>query len=81
MQEYASRMMPVRLKLAELTVAIAQDAINLDQLKSMLPMVLAALMGSINFPMLFAALNLEPDMAQTLVDKGTEFFSKGLPDD
>jgi hypothetical protein len=74
--EYNSAVVaPLRARVAEMTTELMNECIDLDKIKSLVPMFLLGMSQAINFPMLFSVLNIDPDHAAELFVKMKEFFS------
>lgn len=69
---------PLRTKMTEIGVELAKQAVDVDKAKAMLPMVLMALSQSVNLQLLLTALNIEPDMIDTLTGKLKDYFESGM---
>ena len=69
---------PIRRRVTEQTASILNDVVDIEGLKGMLPMVVMALVGNINLPLLFGALGIEPDTAEGIVGLAKDFFKQGM---
>jgi len=69
---------PIRARTGELTIGLAKEAVDFEGLKGMLPMVLMALAGNINIPLLLTAANLEPDVIDNVISAAKDFIKQGM---
>ncbi|HET6746806.1 MAG TPA: hypothetical protein VFH06_01730 [Candidatus Saccharimonadales bacterium] len=76
---YASAVLaPMRAKHNELASNLVRDAVNVESLKGMLPMLAMALTSSIDVPLLLTTLNVDPDMIEKIVGEASSFFKRGM---
>lgn len=74
--EYTSAVVaPKRAKITQQQAELLKEAVDIDQIKGLVPMALLGLSQSINFPLLFTALGLDPDMVAEGVDLVKDYFS------
>lgn len=74
----AKKVAPLRIKLHEHSKKLRESAVDVETLKSMLPMVLMALTSSINLPLVMNALGIEPDMIEELVANARDYIKTGM---
>ena len=78
LSEYSSTVVaPARRKVAEQTVELVGDAIDLDKPKGLLPMLLMGAITAVNVPLVLNALGLDPDTISEIAQKGKEYFQHG----
>lgn len=74
-EEYAAtHVRPLRESMAPEMTKLMEQAINVERLMNMLPMVLSALTTSVDVPLLLTILGADPDMISTLVGSAQEYF-------
>lgn len=54
------------------------QTVNVDGLKAILPMLVAALAQYVNVPLLLDAFGMEPDVIETSVSSLKDYFKSGL---
>lgn len=54
--------------------ALLQQSVNVEGLKSMMPMILMAVLNSVNVPLLMDTLNLDSDMVEDTVTRLREYI-------
>ena len=69
---------PMREKLQKETVALMVQAVDVEGLKQMLPMLLAAVANFVDLPLLFEAAGLDPDMIEEALGLLREYFSHNV---
>ncbi len=67
---------PARTRMKALQVTLLTESVDTDELAEFLPDLLPGLARSVNIPMLAAALNIDTDMADTMVKKSAALFRK-----
>jgi hypothetical protein len=79
-REFAAVMVtPVRMRMVEATgKLLTEEALDLERLKGMLPMVLMALTQSVNVSLLMNLLDVEPDIVEKMLEQVREYFSSGM---
>lgn len=71
---------PLRNHMSTAIAAVIEDAIDLEKLQSMLPMVAMALLQGIDLPYLMEAFGFDPDMVTKLLGQLKKFMSSGMDD-
>ncbi len=66
---------PARTHMKGLQVTLLTEAVDTDALAELLPQLLAGLARSVNIPLLFAALNIDSDMAEKMVERSATFVA------
>ncbi len=75
--EFASVVVaPARLKVAEQVTELLKEAVDIDKLQGMLPMLVMGVMTAVNVPLLLNIIGLDPDMISEIAAKGKEFFQR-----
>jgi hypothetical protein len=69
---------PLRDGLTQDAFALFSVAVNIDNLKDLMPMVLAGVLQSVNIPLLLTVIGLEPDTINKLVQAISEFIKSGM---
>lgn len=64
-----------RARMTEDLVKLLDSAINIDGIKSLLPMMLLGIVQNINLPLLLTTLGLDPDMISELVKQAKRYTS------
>lgn len=64
----------VALKMTEMMT----ETVDLEQIKSLMPMILAGMLGSVNLGMLLAVVGIEPDQVAQLESAITNFTKRGM---
>lgn len=76
---YASAVMvPARTKHSMMLAELAKEAVDVQKIQEMLPMLAAAFVSAINVPLLMAALNADPDMIEKIIGEVSSFFKRGM---
>ena len=74
--EYTSAVVaPMRMKMSQDTVALLGKAVDVEAIKGLLPIILLGLTQSIDLPLLFTVMGLDPDMIAESVGYIKEYFS------
>ncbi len=80
LEEYASVMLrPVQDEMNRLRDELFKAAIDLDELKDMLPMVLATVTRSVNLPLLLTLTDFDPDFIARGLEMLKQYFESGRP--
>lgn len=66
---------PLRDAMQDDVRALLQKAVDVDGLQSMLPMILAGALQSVNITLLLTAIGIDPDMISKLVKEIKEYIS------
>ena len=69
---------PIRIRVSTQLVGIMKDVVDVEGLKGMMPMVVMALLGNINLPLVLNAIGLEPDTIEELINLTKDFFKQGM---
>jgi hypothetical protein len=69
---------PLRESMTPEVMKLMERAVNVDAMKAMLPMLLAALAQSIDITLALTTLGADPDMVATVVGSAQEYFRGGL---
>lgn len=79
MRTYTSTVVaPIRTKMGSMAKGLIEESIDTDKLMEMLPMVLMALTGAINLPLLLNTFNIEPDRIESTIGKASSYFKRGM---
>lgn len=77
--DYASTVVaPLRKAVAAKANALIVEGIDLDGLKSVLPMIGLALLGSVNLPLLMNASGVDEDMITEFTDMLSQYLKQGM---
>lgn len=71
---------PVRLRLSEALNELVGGAIELDGLKTLLPVVVMGVLQHVNVPLLVAAYDLDLDMVKDTLDRARKYLTEALGD-
>ncbi len=77
--DYASTVVaPLRKAVAAKANALIVEGIDLDGLKSVLPMIGLALLGAVNLPLLMNASGVDEDMITEFTDMLSQYLKQGM---
>lgn len=65
---------PLRDGMSKDMSSILDGAVNVDNIKALMPMILMGVLQSVNVPLLLVTLGLEPDMIEKLVSEINKFI-------
>lgn len=68
---------PLRQAMLPDITALLEQSVNVEGLKSMMPMILMAVLNSVNLPLLMDTLNLDSDMIEEAVTRLKQYISSG----
>lgn len=69
---------PLRAHASTQKAALLQDAVNVEGLKSLLPMIAMGLLQNINIPLLLTATDVDPDVINEMMAMAKKFIKDGL---
>jgi hypothetical protein len=69
---------PLNEQLVEGFGELLTAAVNIDEIKSLLPMLVSSVMRSVNLPLLTSLINIEPERAKALMNTIREFCESNL---
>jgi hypothetical protein len=69
---------PLRESMGPEIMKLVEQAVNVDVIKAMLPMLLAALAQAVDIPLILTTLGADPDMVTSVVGSAQEYFRNGM---
>lgn len=69
---------PLRAKMTPVILELFQKSVNVEGLKSIMPIIVMGLMQSVNLPLLFATAGVELDAAEEIINTIKDYVKKGM---
>lgn len=77
--DFASAVLaPLSARNNELTMGLVKDAIDIEGIQKMLPMVLATMTQYFNLPLILTVLNIDPNAAEKTIAQMSAYFKTGM---
>ena len=79
LEVYSSAVLaPMRSDMSRQITELLPETVDVEQLKSLMPLVVAGMLGSVNFALLTTVIGIEPDQVSRLESAIMEYTKRGI---